>query len=82
MLLFDSFMEHSGSLARSISSTPTVLSSMASYDQFPRFSAKTNATQLFFSTVLLPQISTRILDCDGSHPYLFRSGLRLNWFVL
>jgi hypothetical protein len=53
--LFDDFMENSGSLSRSISSMITVLSSMAYYDQFPRFLAKTNATQLFFSTVLLPQ---------------------------
>jgi hypothetical protein len=44
-----------GSVATAMSTLITVLSSMAYYDQMSLFETQTNATQVFFETVLYPQ---------------------------
>ena len=52
---FHTFYSRSGSLARALSSTITLLSSMAYYDQMPRFQETAQTTQVFFVTVLFPR---------------------------
>lgn len=54
-ILFDQTYRSNKSLAGAISSLITVLSSMAYYDQMPRFTTSADTTQTFFVTVLLPQ---------------------------
>ncbi|KAF2500493.1 hypothetical protein BU16DRAFT_248181 [Lophium mytilinum] len=48
-------MAQNGSIASTMSSLLTILSSMAYYDQFPAYTKKGNATFVFFSNVLYPQ---------------------------
>jgi hypothetical protein len=54
--LFLDILANNGSLAQAFSSIITVLSSMAYYDQFAQFSKSVNTTQVFFTTVLYPQM--------------------------
>jgi hypothetical protein len=53
--LFRRFRSASGSVAWALASMITMLSSMAYYDQMPRFQTSTRATQVHFTTVLYPQ---------------------------
>lgn len=53
--LFRNFRASSGSIAWALSSMITILTSMAYYDQMPRFETSTKATQVHFTTVLYPQ---------------------------
>ena len=55
LYLFKSFLDSSGSLARSISSLITILSSMAYYDQMPQFQTSDNTTQVFFTEAVYPR---------------------------
>ena len=55
MHLWNGFTDNSGSLARSLSSMITVLSSMAYYDQMPQFQASDNVTQVFFTEAVYPR---------------------------
>lgn len=53
--LFRRFRSTSGSIAWALASMITILSSMAYYDQIPRFQTATTSTQVHFTTVLYPQ---------------------------
>lgn len=53
--LFRRFRSTSGSVAWALASMITILSSMAYYDEMPRFQTSTKATQVHFTTVLHPQ---------------------------
>ena len=59
---FHTFHKRSGSLARALSSTITLLSSMAYYDQMPRFQETAETTQVFFVTVLFPRSHSGFLS--------------------
>ncbi|KAJ9605346.1 hypothetical protein H2200_010003 [Cladophialophora chaetospira] len=48
-------MQKTKSIAKSLSSAITVLSGMTYYDQFPQFTTRTDADQVFFLSVLYPQ---------------------------
>ncbi|KAF2169929.1 hypothetical protein M409DRAFT_19547 [Zasmidium cellare ATCC 36951] len=57
-ILFKTFWLQSYSLARTLSSMITVLSSMAYYDQMPRFRNMAGTTQVFWVNVVYPQAHT------------------------